>query len=542
MYWLKKSCTLKPFTYIPLVLDPDRSVFQKSKISKSKAYKKSRSKKLQTYIPAFKRKLSPDNLLTGNEKKILLVGKPGIGKTTVAQEMLNLWAQKEDNAVSYMFYFNESLMRSMSHSDDPTTLKSLLFGKYVKPEEGIEEILQDIEQNSENVIIVFDGIMDTISNSVVKRILEKDLLCDAKIVTTCRPEAEDCGFLSDWPSYRVEVHGFNDESISSFFRWMFDTDEDTICRILNNPELFSLCHVPMYTFIVTACICLSVSEAKDHPCTVTEMYVQILRDSLKICNDQTTEHLDKYMHHQKQALRSLAESAYQAMLGKTVNVTRLDGEDHSVLDAFLTSSAAKDTTSSWAFLHNTMQEFWASVFQLMTPDKITQVLQQCQTEEGKYLKHIFSFLCGLSSQSSNMVESIKFLISEEEVRELSDQYIEKIIDSFIYCETQQDPDESNSDVDVENLLFICQCLYEHQSPEACLLLLEKVGYEFNLSGEQLDPQQCCAVSYVINQSKDRNVRLDLEDCSLSDPGLRLILRALENLTMLRYYPSYYYRA
>ncbi|KAM9412114.1 uncharacterized protein ACWYII_026470 isoform 3-T3 [Salvelinus alpinus] len=534
MYWLKKSCTLKPFTYIPLVLDPDRSVFQKSKFSKSKAYKKSRSKKLQTYIPAFKRKLSPDNLLTGNEKKILLVGKPGIGKTTVAQEILNLWAQKEDNAVSYMFYFNEALMRSMSHSDDPTTLKSLLFGKYVKPEEGIEEILQDIEQNSENVIIVFDGIMDTISNSVVKRILEKDLLCDAKIVTTCRPEAEDCGFLSDWPSYRVEVHGFNDESISSFFRWMFDTDEDTICRILKNPELFSLCHVPMYAFIVTACICLSVSEAKDHPCTVTEMYVQILRDVLKIHNDQTTEHLDEYIHRQKEALRSLAESAYQAMLGKTVNVTRLDCKDHRVLDAFLTSSAAKDTsTPSWAFLHNTMQEFCASVFLLMTPDKITQVLQRCQTEEGKYLKHIFSFLCGLSSQSNNMVESIKFLISEEEVRELSDQYIEKIIDSFIYCETQQDPDESNSDVDVENLLFICQCLYEHQSPEACLLLLEKVGYEFNLSGEQLDPQQCCAVSYVINQSKDRNVLLDLEDCSLSDPGLRLILRALENLTMLR---------
>ncbi|XP_052334263.1 uncharacterized protein LOC118357513 isoform X3 [Oncorhynchus keta] len=532
MYWLKNSSTLKPFTYIPLVLDPDRSVFQKSKISKNKAYKKSRSKKLQTYIPAFKRKLSPDNLLTGNEKKILLVGKPGIGKTTVAQEILNLWAQKEDNAVSYMFYFNESLMRSMSHSDDPTTLKSLLFGKYVKPEEGIEEILQDIEQNSENVIIVFDGIMDAISNSVVKRILEKDLLCDAKIVTTCRPEAEDCGFLSDWPSYRVEVHGFNDASIRSFFRWMFDTDEDAICRILNNPELFSLCHVPMYAFIVTACICLSVS--KDHPCTVTEMYVQILRDILKIRNDQTTEHLGEYMRRQKEALRSLAESAYQAMLGKTVNVTRLDGEDHSVVDAFLTSSAAKDTsTSSWAFLHNTMQEFWASVFLLMTPDKITQVLQQCQTEEGKYLKHIFSFLCGLSSQSNNMVESIKFLISEEEVRELSDQYIEKIIDSFIYCETQPDPDESNSDVDMENLLFICQCLYEHQSPDACLLLLEKVGYEFNLSGEQLDPQQCCAVSYVISQSKDRNVQLDLEDCSLSDPGLRLILRALENLTMLR---------
>ncbi|KAK6324469.1 hypothetical protein J4Q44_G00038110 [Coregonus suidteri] len=80
--------------------------------------------------------------------------------------------------------------------------------------------------------------------------------------------------------------------------------------------------------------------------------------------------------------------------------------------------------------------------------------------------------------------------------------------------------------------FRVECLYEHQSTEACLLLLDKLDYHLDLSGEHLDPHQCCAVSYVTSQSAERKVGLDLNDCIVSDQGVRLILGSLKNVRHL----------
>ncbi|CAB1318910.1 unnamed protein product [Coregonus sp. 'balchen'] len=533
MHFLKDKAKCKPFSYIPVVLDTDSSELSKTKSK----YKKARSKKLKTYIPRDKGKLSPGHLLESNEKKILLVGKPGIGKTTVVQQVLSLWAENENHQESYMFYFDEPSMRSMSHSSQPSSLRSLLFERYLKPEEGTEDVvLCDIQNNSENVIFVFDGIMDVIGNPVLNNILAKELLCDAKILTTCRPEAEDCEFLSDWPSYRVEVQGFNNESIHAYLKWMLGTEDDYVCSVASNDALFSLCHVPMYAFIVTACISFSPSEANNHPCTITEMYVRIFRHCMKRHGDQNVEYLDKYIHDNMGNIKFIATNSFQALLAKTVNLTGMDCKDNRVQRAFLTSSAAKElsTGHSFAFLHNTMQEFWAALFLLMTPGNITAVLQQCQTEEGKYLKYIVSFLCGLLS--SDIAELINCVVPEDQIREISDIYLEKVIDTFLSPATLQGHDESHTELDAD-LLFVCQCLYERQSPEACSLLLQKVEYELDLNGQYLDPQQCCAVSYVINQSKNRNVCLYLNDCTFSDPGLRLILGSLKNLQCLRLDPT-----
>ncbi|XP_043101358.1 uncharacterized protein LOC122349396 isoform X2 [Puntigrus tetrazona] len=94
MNFLKNEQKRKPFMYVPLVMDTDSSTV--AKLKKIKGCKKSRSKKLKTYIPTAKKMLSPKDLLTNDEKSILLVGKPGVGKTTVALEILRLWTEEKN--------------------------------------------------------------------------------------------------------------------------------------------------------------------------------------------------------------------------------------------------------------------------------------------------------------------------------------------------------------------------------------------------------------------------------------------------------------
>ncbi|KAL0189221.1 hypothetical protein M9458_016320, partial [Cirrhinus mrigala] len=297
--------------YIPLVMDTECSTI--AKLKKNKGSKKSRSKKLKTYIPTDKKMLSPKDLLTNDEKSILLVGKPGVGKTTVALEILRLWTEEKNIPVSYMFYFDEPLMRVFSQCPYPQTLRDLFFQKYISPDEASDQVLENIESNSENVVVIFDGIMDVVGNSVIKQLMEKELLKDAKVLTTCRPEAEDTGYLSDWRSYRVEVQGFNQKSIYEYFKWMLGTTDNT--GALENPELFSLCSVPLPT------------EPRKKPFTVTEMYVRIFRFCMKQHGHQDVEHMDKYIKDNKLGIVNLALASYQAMQARTVNLTDLDHED-----------------------------------------------------------------------------------------------------------------------------------------------------------------------------------------------------------------------
>lgn len=533
MNFLRNEPKQKPFKYIPLVLDTDSGAV--SKIKNKKAHK-SRWKKLKVCIPTDKKMLSPKQLIMNDEKSILLVGKPGVGKTTVALEILRLWTEEKSIQVNYryMFYFDEPRMRIFSQSLFPQTLKDLLFHNYVSPNEASNQVLENIESNSENVVLIFDGIMDVIGNAVIKRLMDKELLNDAKILTTCRPEAEDSGYLSDWSSYRVDVLGFNHESIHEYFKWMLGTEADSGICALDNPELFSLCSVPLYAFIVTACISISPDEARNKQFTVTEMYVRIFRFCMKQHGDQNVEHLDKYITDNKKEIAYLALASYQAMLAKTVNLTDIDHKDRSVQNAFLTTMQSRTSSKVSAFLHNTMQEFWAALFLILNPDNIPDVLDPCRSdEEGKYLKYIIPFLSGLLSDK--LVELIKCLVPVKQIHATRDKYFQKIVDTFLYTNKQNQEGDCEQSVEADNMLFVCQCLYEYQCPEACRLFLKKIQYELDLQEQgTLDPHQCCVISYVVSQSKKHTVDLDLTDCDVPNPGLKLILGSLTNLKSLRY--------
>ncbi|XP_038842434.1 uncharacterized protein LOC120041640, partial [Salvelinus namaycush] len=497
---------------------------------KNKRCKKVRPKKLKSFIPMAKQETSPAELLKTHEKKILLVGKPGIGKTTVAHQMLNLWAEKDHRELDYLFYFD---VRDISHRK-PMSLEDLLFNMYSEPKGSKEEVLQDIKKNSENVVIIFDGITDLSYLSVVKNLVEK-LLPDAKIVTTCRPDQSE-DFLTDWPTdwFRVEVKGFSDESIRTYLTQMLSAEPDSLSSVLNNLELFSLCHVPMYALMVVACIYFPTSEAPKQTCTITEMYSNILRHCIQKHSAKRCKDTNKCLKENKEKILSLAEIAFDATNEKNMNLTTLSCEESSVHFAFLgalmvkVAPTASDTYS--AFLHYTMQEFFGALWLLQNPDKIREVLQKCQTEEWKHTKHLIPFLCGLLNERN--IRLVNGLVPDQQIKKTSEWFFKEVVNTFLPSQTNQDHAEGGAPEFEIDLLFLCQCLYEYQSTDACQLLLDKLDYHLDLSGEHLDPHQCCAVSYVTSQSAERNVGLDLDSCTVSDQGVRLILGSLKNVRHL----------
>ncbi|XP_030643622.1 protein NLRC5-like [Chanos chanos] len=503
--------------FIPLVLDTNTELnTAESKVkTKQRKCEKNRSKKLKAYIPQAEEILSPNDLLK-RKQNILLIGKPGIGKTVTVKQMLHLWAERVDRELDYMFYFDENDMSCISL---PTNVEHLLFDIYSKPlEKDKQEVLQDIEENSENVTIIFDGVTDMTSSSILRKIIDKDLP-DAKIVITCRTETETKDFLSeDW--YRVYVQGFNEKSIQAYFTQVLGSQPDLVSSVVNNLELFSLCHVPMYASMVATCISYCPSKTTKNPCTVSEMYINIFRLCVQKQTGINLEDLDEHIEASRDTVIHLATEAFSAACERNVNLDFKFKKD-SIHRVFLKSLNFKSGVSvvkkCCAFLHNTMQEFFAALWLLENPGEIDMVLQHSQTEEKKHMRYVIPFLCGLLS-GQNM-HLLKCLFPEEQIKDICVEFFVKIIDTFLNPQSGSKPD----------ILFVCQCLYEYRSHEACLLFLEKVDYDLDLSEQHIDPHQSCALSYVISQSGEKKVGLNLEDCTVSDSGLKIILKCFRNL-------------
>lgn len=497
-------------------------------ILKSKKSQKPRSKKMKAYIPRDTQGKSPEDLLKSKEKSILIVGKAGIGKTTVVQQMLHHWAERHDRNLDFMFYFDENTLPNTSTID---SLENLLLGSLLVSnsqfKENTEEILKYLQEYSENVTIVFDGFKDFPENSILWRIMHHELLPEAKIVATCRPEVEYD--FSDWASCKVYVQGFSKESIYIFFSKMLD-DSELVDSVINNPALFSLCYVPMYAFMVAACVLYYTSTEAQASCTASELYVRLFRHCLQRHGKTKLLLLDGHIKNCKDMILSLSESAFNATKSKSINM-ELDYDDKGIAGAFLktVSDVSPGRARTFcAFHHNTMQEFFSALWLLEKSEILDEVLQLCQKEESKHITHVIPFLCGLQSQTN--IDHLKCLFPLNKVKENTEGFFEKLMNTFL-CDEPDDEIADNA--------FMCQCLYELQSPETCCSFLERITHHLDLREERLDPYTCCTVSYVISQSRNNQVYLDLENTAVSLSGLKTILKNQQHLRYYYYLKSMY---
>ncbi|XP_063076103.1 protein NLRC5-like [Engraulis encrasicolus] len=518
---LKQSKSLIPeygeVLYAPLVLDTDDQrcpVMTKIK-QKSKKYKVPRTKKLKAYIPSKNTEKSPEDLLT-NGQDILLVGKPGIGKTTVSLEMINLWTKMQTRRLNYLFYFDETTLPKLSKT---ISLEKMLFNSYVEPHSDREDILQDIKENSEDVIIIFDGVKDVPFNSILYKILSKELLPEAKVVLTCRPEHEEV--LPEWSACRVCVQGFNEESLQNYLSYILQDKPDELRLIMGNLELQSLCHVPIHAYMVAACM-LFPSAKVPNLCTATNIYLHIFRHLLMKCKQHLRlTRLNHFIQRSKEKILHLCKLSFSAMKQRTILLE--DCEDHNIERNFLNQLTFRDSPTSsetrCSFLHNTMQEFFAALWLVANPGEIDRVLSDCKKEQGKHMRHVISFLSGLFSEKN--VSLLKCLITAEDIKKASNGFLEKLFGTFLQPLTDHGQEDTPDDSQ-EVLIFLCQCLFEMQSHQACSVFLNKIRCRFEFEDGCLDPYQCCAISYIIKQSGDRKVVLDLINCDISEEMIKLI--------------------
>ena len=277
--------------YTKLLLHPNRAQydFPEDRLQQLKVYPK--PKKQEDLDTKNLHPKGPEDIVDSENKKILLVGRPGIGKTLFCTKFIRDWAsggvfnKTQDTKIHFEIAFLIKFRNFNSPPAETVSLRELLASaEYSQTKCLADEVWNYILENPEKVLILFDGMDELLDHSRIavetvkdnykdmveekmplaalySKIVSGKILPRAFVLTTTRPTAvssikdltydktyQILGFASEEVKEYVENFTKNAAENSS------GAGEKIWQHISTNMNLFSLCYIPVNCYIICSCL------------------------------------------------------------------------------------------------------------------------------------------------------------------------------------------------------------------------------------------------------------------------------------------------
>ncbi|XP_067327259.1 protein NLRC5 [Anolis sagrei] len=496
-----------------------------------------------------------DSVQMETTKVILLLGRPGMGKTRLMHKICQQWAEGALPQFRLIFLFE---FRQLNLIKRKLTLQELFFGFVLQPDSCPDAVFEQLQEDARHILVIFDGLDEFVENielsyppcvpspDRVNPLSTAELfagLCNGKLLSGCtvlvttRPKIIPESLLKA-STLLAEIWGFDREKVEEYAGYYFrhhSEKEQALTYLKNNGKLLSMCYIPALCNIV--CICLEYllqnAGSNQLPQTVTEFYIQML--STTICTHQDKEaHLGQH----QEALLGLCEWAFKGLeqkkmlfyAGEVPEQVKDFACQHSLLLTFEVKTSSGQTQAGYTFVHFILQEFLAALFLLTSQSVDGNCLKEKFFLRSKWTlkkgpKEPFTanchvFLSGLSSK-----ECRGFLVSlsgqsETWIRERQTIVLEVLKKLAVAHLTGP------------KIVELCHCVYETQDLELAQHVGKRLNFTFQFRNFRLMPLDIMALAFVINSSTHL-VRLDFVGCSMELDYLD-VLGSCENIQNLSF--------
>uniref|UniRef100_A0A8C3GY17 NLR family CARD domain containing 5 n=1 Tax=Corvus moneduloides TaxID=1196302 RepID=A0A8C3GY17_CORMO len=493
-------------------------------------------------------------------KVVFLFGKPGTGKTRLMHRICQKWAEGVLPHFLFTFLFE---FRQLNLLKSKLTLKELLFDMFLQPEDSPDAVFQDLLENAQQTLIIFDGLDEFAANMDVsfssKRgpavtspmsiaqlfadLCHGKLLPGCTVLVTSRPKRLP-DFLLCTVGVLAEIWGFDhkkvEEYISHYFR-QHSFRERAIAHVKNNTKLLSMCFIPALCNIV--CICLEYLLLKHQmsvelPQTMTQFYIKMFLIFLNKQQGDCAGDEETQLNCNKKAILGLFDLALRGLEEKKL-VFYVDDipEDvkefaslHGLLTLFEVKTSGTCPEVGYAFVHLSLQEFFAALCLMVSRRVDKNYLKKKFFLKSKWtLKNetktefMESFHIFLSGLSSKECRTFLMLLAEQDeawVQEKQDvilQSLKKLAATHLTG---------------PKVLELCHCTFETQNLDVAQHIGSLLNFKYEFKNFRLTTLDMSALVFVINSGQDLTC-LDFAGC-LVDLECLEVLAGCKNVEHLSF--------
>ena len=348
-----------------------------------------------------------------NPKRILVCGRPGIGKTTFSKKTAFDWSQQRKEILKKFDLVLQIRLRDVCDLHEvPAIFKAskLLADDSVLSADGLYKY---ILQNQEKVLLILDGY-DEYSceggQSPVHGIWEGTLLRDCHVIITTRLANSDSLRVSSHVQYQID--GFDSNGVRKFVsRFLkYKEDVDKFVKHLKERNLSDMAEVPL--LLLMLCLLWKEKYHRRLPKSRAIIYTHFIQTFLdhRTEKDANAEFLTKVDDY-KEELSILGKLAFDALLHRRhfLHVSELPNEIlMTLVEAGLfqiLQISSLDPKKGVYFLHKSIQEFLAGFHlkeELLSrkDESITCLSNVDSVEKIVENAEVLAFACELSEEAA----------------------------------------------------------------------------------------------------------------------------------------------